>query len=341
MSDLFGAGAGVISSILNYYSNERTNQANIAMQESANQANRQLAAEQRQWDLDMWNRQNAYNDPAAQVSRLRAAGINPALAYAQGGMMNESAPAQEAAGSRDLAAQVRPYYQDPLVAAQIANLAAQTDKTDAEAAAITSKLPEEIQTLQQQRKESEAKIGELNQQVATMQQQISNMQEDRKLTIQRQVTEAFNRELASADFERRSKETVASIRKMAQDVLESQARTSLTKEQERAVVVARHLDEQEYAFLQAANGYRLLGLKLDNDLKVASKTLYEDQNMLNQMQSVLLGFQIEEGKIDARRNALWSQNVAGSAFTASVDQFLGELGQLISPLKGLLSIGIK
>lgn len=128
MSDLVGAGAGVISSILNYYSNERTNQANIAMQESANQANRQLAAEQRQWDLDMWNRQNAYNDPAAQVARLRAAGINPALAYAQGGLMNEAAPAQEAAGSRDVAPRVQPYYQDPLVAAQVANLNADSEE---------------------------------------------------------------------------------------------------------------------------------------------------------------------------------------------------------------------
>lgn len=123
-----GLVGGAISSILNYFSNERTNQANIAMQESANQANRQLAAEQRAWDLDMWNRQNAYNDPSAQMSRLRAAGINPALAYAQGGMMNEAAPAQEAAGSRDVAPRVQPYYQDPLVAAQVANLNADSEE---------------------------------------------------------------------------------------------------------------------------------------------------------------------------------------------------------------------
>lgn len=123
-----GLVGGAIGSILNYYTNERTNQANIAMQESANQANRQLAAEQRAWDLDMWNRQNAYNDPSAQMSRLRGAGINPALAYAQGGMMNEAAPAQEAAGSRDVAPRIQPYYQDPLVAAQVANINADTQQ---------------------------------------------------------------------------------------------------------------------------------------------------------------------------------------------------------------------
>lgn len=35
-------------------------------------------------DLDMWNRQNAYNSPQAQMERLQAAGLNPNMVYGQG-----------------------------------------------------------------------------------------------------------------------------------------------------------------------------------------------------------------------------------------------------------------
>ena len=37
-------------------------------QRSANKTNIQLAREQRQWDLDMWNRQNDYNNPEQLLS---------------------------------------------------------------------------------------------------------------------------------------------------------------------------------------------------------------------------------------------------------------------------------
>lgn len=130
MPDAYSAGAGIVGSILNYISNEHTNRANIQMQDAANQANRDIAQEQNQWNLMMWQKQNAYNDPSAQMSRLRAAGINPALAYANGGLMNEAAPAQEAAGATMQAAQIKPYYNDPLMLAQIANLNADTHEKE-------------------------------------------------------------------------------------------------------------------------------------------------------------------------------------------------------------------
>lgn len=43
------------------------------------QYNKKLADDAYQRDIDFWNMQNAYNSPAAQVSRLRQAGLNPAL----------------------------------------------------------------------------------------------------------------------------------------------------------------------------------------------------------------------------------------------------------------------
>lgn len=41
-------------------------------------------------DLDMWNRQNAYNTPASQMARLEQAGLNPAMMYGTGQGANVS-----------------------------------------------------------------------------------------------------------------------------------------------------------------------------------------------------------------------------------------------------------
>lgn len=60
----------------------------FAGQSSANATNLALAREQMQWQENMWDKQNAYNTPAAQVERLRAAGLNPAMMYSQGNVGN-------------------------------------------------------------------------------------------------------------------------------------------------------------------------------------------------------------------------------------------------------------
>lgn len=42
-------------------------------------------------NLNMWNLQNAYNDPAAQMARLQAAGLNPNLVYGGGNVTGNAA----------------------------------------------------------------------------------------------------------------------------------------------------------------------------------------------------------------------------------------------------------
>lgn len=54
----------------------------------ANQSRRRQSANQRKWNEDMWNKQNAYNTPAMQMQRLKKAGLNPALMYGQGNVGN-------------------------------------------------------------------------------------------------------------------------------------------------------------------------------------------------------------------------------------------------------------
>lgn len=78
-----------------------------AAQDRTNWMNRQIARETNQMsykqNLDFWNRQNAYNTPAAQMQRFRAAGLNPNLIYSQ----------QNTAGPIASPAQPVPEYREP------------------------------------------------------------------------------------------------------------------------------------------------------------------------------------------------------------------------------------
>lgn len=72
-------GFSLLGNLLGFGSNQATNAAN-----------RKLMDHQYDLNLDMWNRNNAYNDPSAQMSRLHAAGLNPNLVYGSGAAGNAS-----------------------------------------------------------------------------------------------------------------------------------------------------------------------------------------------------------------------------------------------------------
>lgn len=57
-----------------------TNRANKEMNAENNQTQIDLWNQQKEYDYKMWQENNAYNAPSSQVERLKAAGINPALA---------------------------------------------------------------------------------------------------------------------------------------------------------------------------------------------------------------------------------------------------------------------
>lgn len=59
----------------------------------SNDSSKEVARENREFSLDMWNRNNEYNTPLAQMQRLKDAGLNPNLMYGQGTTGNSSAPA--------------------------------------------------------------------------------------------------------------------------------------------------------------------------------------------------------------------------------------------------------
>lgn len=109
----------------------RQNRKNREFQEKENQINRQFA-------VDMWNKQNEYNLPTNQMQRLRDAGINPHLAYSNGQPMNTSNAPATPSGVGSLPQGIAPQmnigeiFNALMTKAQIKQMEAQTEKTLAE-----------------------------------------------------------------------------------------------------------------------------------------------------------------------------------------------------------------
>ena len=73
IGSIIGGAASIIGNLLGFGSNHQTNQAN-----------KELAKYQYDLAVDMWNKQNEYNSPKAQMERFREAGLNPNLIYGNG-----------------------------------------------------------------------------------------------------------------------------------------------------------------------------------------------------------------------------------------------------------------
>lgn len=99
---MFGAVLGAIGGVaqlgINYAAQKYAADKQYQAQIETNKANAELAAQQNEWNIEQWNRNNAYNTAAAQSARYQQAGINPSLAMQAGQMSagNSSAPAQQA-----------------------------------------------------------------------------------------------------------------------------------------------------------------------------------------------------------------------------------------------------
>lgn len=130
-------GGSVLSLLLSVGGNIYQNHTNTQFNQANNDLQRQLAGQANQWNIDQWNRENAYNDPTSQLARLAGAGLNPAMMYNHGGLMNEAAASPTATMANTHAAQIQnPMEQinqlDPLTLSQMELNHAQADKLRSE-----------------------------------------------------------------------------------------------------------------------------------------------------------------------------------------------------------------
>lgn len=143
------AGASLLGGLFGNKSQNNNINAQIKAQAEENQKNREynlmLAQKQNAWNVEQWERENAYNDPSAQLARMQKAGINPDMAVG-GGYSNTAAssPAMtsgaastaqdmSALGQRPTIGQaIQLALRDSMIGAQIDNIKANTEKTRAD-----------------------------------------------------------------------------------------------------------------------------------------------------------------------------------------------------------------
>nr|DAV44052.1 MAG TPA: Putative minor capsid protein [Microviridae sp.] len=95
---LLGAGSSVVQNSQNRQSVRETNQMNYKINQLNNQFNERMAIQQRNWQENMWNKENFYNTASAQRQRLEEAGLNPYLMM-NGGSAGVSQPAGSGASA--------------------------------------------------------------------------------------------------------------------------------------------------------------------------------------------------------------------------------------------------
>lgn len=84
-SGLFGGIGSVISGAIGAKSTADTNKTNLKINQMNNDFNAREAQKARDFQLDMWDRENEYNKASSQRKRLEEAGYNPYMSDAQAG----------------------------------------------------------------------------------------------------------------------------------------------------------------------------------------------------------------------------------------------------------------
>ncbi len=110
-SALIGAGASLLGNLFGSKSQSDANKTNLKIAQINNEFNERMMQKQMDYNTEMWQRQNEYNTPAAQVQRLRHAGLNPSLMMGQGqtGMASAAGGVSPAQANH---AEVKPYIPD-------------------------------------------------------------------------------------------------------------------------------------------------------------------------------------------------------------------------------------
>lgn len=131
-----------VSAIGNMVSTNKTNNANMRINQMNNDFNAAEAEKARQFQLDMWNRTNEYNSASAQRSRLEAAGLNPYMMMngSSAGIAQSSGSSTPASASAPLSMQRQDFSGLGSTLSSALQIANQTKETNAN-----------VQTLQSQK----------------------------------------------------------------------------------------------------------------------------------------------------------------------------------------------
>ncbi|WP_285948554.1 hypothetical protein, partial [Bacteroides congonensis] len=85
---------------------------NYKINQMNNQFNERMAIQQRNWQENMWNKENAYNTASAQRQRLEEAGLNPYLMMNGGSAGVAQSAGTGSAASSSGSAVMQPFHAD-------------------------------------------------------------------------------------------------------------------------------------------------------------------------------------------------------------------------------------
>lgn len=108
-SALISAGAGLVSGIgSSLFGASKSRQA----EDRAFERNKELMKMQNDFNVNMWQKQNAYNSPSNQLQLLKQAGVNPAVSDFFGGSGSTAAEVTSATAEAPYNSQIGEYYKD-------------------------------------------------------------------------------------------------------------------------------------------------------------------------------------------------------------------------------------
>ena len=109
---LLGIGSSVFQNSQNRQNVRETNQMNYKINQMNNQFNERMAMQQRDFQENMWNKENAYNTASAQRQRLEEAGLNPYMMMNGGSAGTAQSVGTGAAASSAGSAVMQPFQAD-------------------------------------------------------------------------------------------------------------------------------------------------------------------------------------------------------------------------------------
>uniref|UniRef100_A0AAU8ATJ6 DNA pilot protein n=1 Tax=Dulem virus 257 TaxID=3145734 RepID=A0AAU8ATJ6_9VIRU len=144
---LFGIGSSAIQNSQNRQNVRETNQMNYKINQMNNQFNERMAMQQRDFQENMWNKENEYNTASAQRQRLEEAGLNPYLMMNGGSAGTAQSVGTGASASSAGSAVMQPFqadysgvqqaigsvFQSQVQQAQVSQLQGQKNLADAQA----------------------------------------------------------------------------------------------------------------------------------------------------------------------------------------------------------------
>ena len=289
-----GLASQGLASYMNYQSQKETNEQNL-----------QIARDNRDWQEKMWNMQNQYNSPQAQMQRLKSAGLNPDLMYSQGttgiaqGIGEPSQATMQAPQLQglDTSSLVQAIQNEELMKGQLDLLRSQKDNVDAdthgkdidnankqiaydlyfdEARYRMRKMQSDIDKQTQDIQESMARVGLINANIIKTQQEARNLLQDflfNQETWDDRVKEIQSRihvNEATARYYVKQSQLVA-LQMIGQETQNEILRKECNSYEERLSKELRAMDDQHNIDVAKLDGVKYENRRLKVDAEKAEK----------------------------------------------------------------------